>query len=104
MIEHEPMDQTTLNILEVYRRQVTDLETYIYNERQDNESLRDDVRYKDSRIETLERNSRQHESSIQNLRDTITERDTKITKLEGIIQSLKIELQDARAAAAKDGE
>lgn len=104
MIEHEPMDQTTLNLMEVYRRQVTDLETYLYNERQDSESLRDDVRYKDSRIETLERNSRQHESSIQNLKGTIEARDAKITKLEGIIESLKIELQDERAAHTKTKE
>lgn len=98
MIEHEQVDQTTLNIMEVYRRQVTDLKTDLYNERQDSESLRDDVRYKDSRIETLERDCRQHESSVQNLKGTIEARDAKVTKLEGIIESLKIELQNERAA------
>lgn len=104
MSEHEPMDQTTLNIMEVYRRQVTDLETCLYNERQDSELLRDDVRHKDSLVETLERNSRQHESSIQNLKGTIEARDAKITKLEGVIESLKIELQEERAAHTKTKE
>lgn len=104
MSEHEPIDQTTFNIMEVYRRRVTDLETYLYNERQDSELLRGDVRHKDSRVETLERNSRQHESSIQNLKGTIEARDAKITKLEGVIESLKIELQEERAAHTKTKE
>lgn len=101
MIEHEPMDQTTLNLMEVYRRHVTELETRLHNAEEgtmfaEGEREREEKKRKQS-DEQLDFERKRHREE----RDAA---ERKITKLEGIIESLKIELQDERAAHAKTKE
>lgn len=101
MIECEPMDQTTLNLMEVYRRQVTDLETRLHNaeegrmfEEGEREREKEKRKHSDEQLD-FERERHREE------RDAAEQ---KITKLEGVIESLKIELQDERAAHTKTKE
>lgn len=98
MTEDSPLDPTMLAMMEIYRRQVTDLKEQAHNAQQEADYQRGEAeRHKDiaKRAKLAELLSR----------DLVTEKEAKITKLEGIIESQKIELQDAREAttAAKEG-
>ncbi|MGV0870048.1 hypothetical protein [Corynebacterium kalidii] len=101
MIEHEQVDQTTLNILEVYRRQVTDLETKLHN-------AEERRMFEEGEHESEEQKRKQTDEQLDFERERHREErdaaEKKITKLEGIIESLKIELQDERAAHTKTKE
>lgn len=104
MTDYDPLDHTMLNLMEVYRTQVTDLTTRLTNAEEALEWANNNYESEKARANHLHDRRKEAETRAENARATITERDTKITKLEGIIQSLKIELQDARAAAAKGDE
>lgn len=104
MIEYEPLDPTMLAVMEIYRRQVTDLKERLHHAEEARQYAEGNYEGERTRANHLHDRRKEAETRTENARATITERDTKITKLEGIIQSLKIELQDARAAAAKDDE
>lgn len=98
MIDQVPMDQTMLAVLEIYRHQVTDLDERL-------ESARSDAERQMYRAEEAERQlkasreQREHDkrgfSAVKAERDKAAE---KVAKLEGVISSLKIELQEERAA------
>ncbi|WP_414122879.1 hypothetical protein [Corynebacterium nuruki] len=99
MIEYEQLDPTMLAMMEIYRRQVTDLKTNLANAEQEAEGLRHDQQ----QSETFRREA---ETKADHFRLKWVEEEARTEKLKGIIESLKIELQDARAAntAAKEGE
>lgn len=107
MIEYEPLDPTMLAVMEIYRRQVTDLKENLYRSEEARQRAEADYDPKLKRADEFLRLLNESKAREQGLRATITEKDTKITKLEGIIESLKIELQNARAvttAAKEDGK
>lgn len=104
MIEYEQVDQTMLAMMEIYRRQVTDLKESLYHSEEARQRAETDYETERKTADSLRDRLNESKAREQGLRETITEKDTKITKLEGIIESLKIELQNARAAttAAKE--
>ncbi|WP_010120165.1 hypothetical protein [Corynebacterium nuruki] len=97
MIEYEQLDQTMLAMMEIYRRQVTDLKTNLANAEQESEGLR----HSQQQSETFRREA---ETKADHFRLKWLEEETKTKKLQGIIESLKIELQDARADATEAKE
>jgi septal ring factor EnvC (AmiA/AmiB activator) len=99
MIEYEQVDHTMLAMMEIYRRQVTDLKESLYHSEEARQHAEDDYEPERKRADELRGWLRESKAREQSLQATVTEKDAKITKLEGIIESLKIELQDARAAA-----
>ena len=105
MIEYEQLDQTMLAMMEIYRRQVTDLKEGLYHSEEARQRAEADYEPEQKRADDLRGWLNESKAREQGLRATVTEKDAKITKLEGIIESLKIELQIARAAttAAKEG-
>ena len=106
MIEYDPLDPTMLAMMEIYRRQVTDLKESLYHSEEARQRAEADYEPERKRADELRDRLRESQAREQGLRETITEKDAKIIKLEGVIESLKIELQNARAAttAAKERE
>lgn len=104
MIEYEQLDQTMLAMMEIYRRQVTDLKEGLYHSEEARQRAETDCETERKTTDSLRDRLNESKAQEQGLRATITEKDAKITKLEGVIESLKIELQTARAAttAAKE--
>lgn len=99
MIEYEPLDPTMLAMMEIYRRQVTDLKENLQHSEAARKHAEDYYEPERKRADELRVWLRESKAREQSLQATVTEKDAKITKLEGIIESLKIDLQDARAAA-----
>ncbi|MDN6428065.1 hypothetical protein [Acidipropionibacterium jensenii] len=92
-----PIDQTTLNLMEVYRQQVTNLTTRTANAEQE----ADGARYSQ---QCAERAQKEAKREADRFRQKWLEEETKTKKLQGIIDTLKIELQDARADATEAKE
>jgi chromosome segregation ATPase len=92
MIEYEQLDQTMLAMMGIYRRQVTDLKTSLQYAEQEIEGLK----HAKTQAQTLRKGA---EGKAEHFRQKWLEEETKTEKLEDIIDTLKIELQDARADA-----
>ena len=104
MIEHEQMDQTTLNFLEIYRRQVTDLKEQLHYSEERLQYLEDAHEPERQRADDLREELKTQRDRAERSRATAMEMEQKVAKLEGIIKSLKIELQEERAAHTKTKE
>lgn len=104
MIDPEPMDQTTLNILEIYRRQVTDLKERLHYSEERRQYLEDEHEPERQRADNLREELKTQQARAERSRATAMEMEQKVAKLEGIIESLKIELQEERAAHTKTKE
>ncbi|MGP9720947.1 hypothetical protein [Corynebacterium sp. AOP40-4SA-5] len=104
MIAHEPMDQTTLNIMEVYRRQVTDLKERLHYSEERRQYAEDNYEPERQRVDSLREELKTQRDRAERSRATAMEMEQKVAKLEGVIESLKIELQDERAAHTKTKE
>ena len=104
MIEFEPLDPTMLAVMEIYRRQVTDLKENLWHSEEARQRAEADYETERKTADSLRGMLKESGTRGQSLQATVHEKDTKITKLEGIIELLKIELQNARAAttAAKE--
>lgn len=96
MIEHEPLDPTMLAVMEIYRRQVTDLKENLQHSEEARESAESNYERERKRADELRGWLRESKAREESARSTIAKQEAKITKLEGVIETLKIELQNAR--------
>ena len=104
MIENESLDMTLFGLMEVYRLQVTDLKERLQNSERDRQYAESNYEPERKRANDLRGRLKVSEARASDTRATITEQAAKITKLESVIESLKIELQDARAEATEAKE